>query len=77
MGTHNSIALFANLSASGSFHSLDVTFPSTTEKIIFRYGFTDDDEFWAWLNSAKVEYEANNNEIIIGDDGTVNLGDNN
>lgn len=46
---------------------------SANERLLFYYSFANADEFWEWYNTAKAECESNSNEIIIGDDGTVNL----
>lgn len=47
---------------------------SSEEKMLFYYSFADADSFFEWYNAAKAAYESENGSIIIGEDGTVDLG---
>lgn len=44
------------------------------EKLLYYYSFADADAFFEWYNAAKAAYDAENESIIIGADGTVDLG---
>ena len=48
---------------------------TAAEQQAYYESFDDPMEFFAWLNAAKAEYEANKNDIEIGSGGSVDLGD--
>ncbi len=48
---------------------------TTSEQSAFEETFLSSKEFYAWLKTAKQEYEEKQNYIEIGGDGSVDLGD--
>lgn len=57
----------------------DITFSdyesmSGEEQMLFYYSFADANAFNAWYENAKAVHDAGREEIIIGEDGMVNLG---
>ena len=45
------------------------------EQEAFYYSFDNSDDYFKWYNAAKKEYDSNENNIVIGGDNSVNLGD--
>lgn len=45
------------------------------EQQAYYLSYEKPEDFFAWLNKAKEEYEANQNDIEIGGDGSIDIGD--
>lgn len=48
---------------------------SPEEQQAYFLSFEDPADYMAWFNQAKAEYEANKDDIVIGGDGNVDIGD--
>ena len=48
---------------------------SKTEQDIFRESFVPKSDIYTWYAAAKKAYEDSQNNILIGGDGSINLGD--
>lgn len=48
---------------------------SDAEQEAFYYSFDSADDYFEWYNAAKKTYEDNRNDIVIGGDGSIDLGD--
>ena len=48
---------------------------SSAEQEAFYYSFDSADDYFQWYKAAKKVYEDNKNDIVIGGDGSIDLGE--